>query len=158
MDYSIRKAKEEDLPAIIDLAVELIDNSISILREAPMTLLKELRRKDLQTLYHLLKQPRAGIFLAETPKQKFLGHVIVLSDQTEAPTGEMQGWIFDLSVIPEYWGTGLAQKLMEAAENFVKERGLKYIGLSVTTSNLRAVKFYENQGYTEERKRMLKVL
>jgi ribosomal protein S18 acetylase RimI-like enzyme len=158
MDYQIRKAKEEDLQAVIELAVEAIEHSLSNLRQVPKTLVRELRRKDLQSLYQLIKLPHVGIFVAEDPQQKFLGHVIVLSDQIEAPTGESQGWIFDLSVIPEYWGAGLAQKLMETAENFIKERGLKYIGLSVTSANHRAVRFYEKQDYKEERKRMIKVL
>ena len=154
----IRKAEERDLPAVIALAVELIPSSHSDLRDTPVESVKNLRRKDLQSLYNLIKLPHCGIFVAQDPCGTFLGHVIVLGNQSEPSTGDTQGWIFDLSVIPAYWGSGLAQKLIAQAEEFIKGCGHKFIGLSVTSSNARAVKFYLNQGYLEERKRMLKHL
>jgi ribosomal protein S18 acetylase RimI-like enzyme len=157
-DVTIRKAEAQDIAAIIDLAVELIPSSHSDLRDAPEETVKNLRHKDLQSLHNLIKLPHTGIFIAEDDSKNFLGHVIVLSDQTEPSTGDLQGWIFDLSVKTGYWGTGLAQKLIAQAEHFIKVSGLKYIGLSVTSCNQRAVRFYEKQGYLEERKRMLKKL
>jgi ribosomal protein S18 acetylase RimI-like enzyme len=158
MEYIIRKAEEKDIPAIIELAVEMIEHSQSDLRKVPLNIIKGLRHKDLQGLYNLIQLPHTGIFVAEDGEQKIIGHVITLGNQVEPSTGELQGWIFDISVKSEYWKTGLAQKLMEAAENFIKTLGLNLIGLSVTTANKRAVKFYEKLGYQEERKRMLKVL
>ncbi len=60
----------------------------------------------------------------------------------EAPeTGE----IFAMYVLPEYWGTGVAQQLMEAALNQLWE--YPEICLWVLKENTRAIRFYEKSGF-----------
>ena len=159
MSFKIRRARPDDLPRVVDLAVEAVTHSVSPFRDISTDDVKEFRRRDLIALNDAIHQPHVGIFMAEDETTgRFLGHVIIVCGYTESSTGESQGWIFDLSVVPEAWGGGIGQALMRRAEIFSRERGFKYIGLGVTTANERAVRFYERMGYIEERKRMIKIL
>lgn len=156
MNYTIRKATDEDVDKVIDLAVEMVLHSISPFRDVTGEKVQEFRREDLIVLRDISTYNNIAIFLAEDENKSFIGHVIVVGGDVESSTGEKQGWIFDLSVKKEYWNKGIGQELMKYAEEFIKNLGLKYIGLGVTSSNSRAVRFYENLGYEEERKRMIK--
>lgn len=158
MNFTIRKAELGDMPNMVELAVEMMPYSVSPFREVTTEEMKTYRRSDMFYLTELMKKPFFGVYVAEDPEKRFAGHVIVGCQQMESSTGEMQGWIFDISVKEEYWGSGVAARLMEKAEEFTRGYGHKYLGLGVTTSNVRAVKFYEKIGFAEERKRMLKKL
>lgn len=154
----VRRATMADIPAVIDLAVEMVVHSISPYRAAEVATVQEYRRQDLQSLYEALAMPDAGIFVAEDRTGAILGHVVVMAGRNESSTGEPQGWVFDLSVKPDHWGSGLAGRLMQRAEEFVQGKGLRYLGLGVTSANRRAIAFYERLGYVEERKQMIKIL
>ncbi len=156
--YSIRRATHDDLPAIIDLAVEMVVHSVSPFRDIDDAGVREFRRRDLGTLAEAMKQPQVGVFIAEDADARLLGHVVVVCNYMESSTGEAQGWVFDLSVRRDWWGKGIGQRLMQEAEDFTRSLGYNYIGLGVTTANERAVDFYERMGYEEERKRMIKKL
>lgn len=158
MKINIRKATPEDIDAVIDLAVEMVVHSASPLRLATHREIQQFRKNDLVVLRNFDKYGNIGIFIAEDEDMHFIGHVVVVSGDIESSTGEKQGWIFDLSIKKEWWGKGIGKRLMEHAEKFIKEQGLKYIGMGVTTSNFRAVRFYKDLGYIEERKRMIKRL
>lgn len=63
----------------------------------------------------------------------------------EAPdTGE----IFALYVLPEYWGTGVAQRLMDAGAESLKT--YPKIALWVLKENARAIRFYEKCGFRQD--------
>jgi ribosomal protein S18 acetylase RimI-like enzyme len=154
----VRPAALADVPDIIDLAVEMVAWSVSPHRDVDLEQVRSFRRHDLQTLYDVVGQPHAGIFVAEDARGRFVGHVLVLASQHESSTGEPQGWVFDLSVRRDWWGRGVGRVLMQRAERFAGERGLRYLGLGVTASNRRAVAFYEALGFAEERKQFIKRL
>lgn len=154
----VRRATMADIATMIDLAVEMVVHSISPYRNADIEGVQEYRRQDLQSLYDALAMPDAGLFVAEDEDGRIVGHVVVMAGRNESSTGEAQGWVFDLSVTTDHWGTGIADLLMGRAEVFVREKGLRYLGLGVTSANRRAIAFYERIGYSEERKQMIKVL
>lgn len=63
----------------------------------------------------------------------------------EAPdTGE----IFALYVLPEYWGTGVSQALMEAGLERLKT--YPKVALWVLKENARAIRFYEKCGFISD--------
>jgi ribosomal protein S18 acetylase RimI-like enzyme len=158
MQYVIRKAEAKDLDNIIDLATNLVWCSTSPFRNVDPEKVKFYRREDLVAMKQHVTSSLMGIFVAETLEGKFLGHVISMVGNEESSTGEVQGYVFDLSIIEECQGLGIGKKLMETAEEFCRKGGMKYVCLNVTTSNEKAVKFYERIGYSEERKRMIKAL
>lgn len=156
-DFSIRLAQPEDLPQVVELAVEMVIHSVSHLRDLDEETVRLYRRNDLRSLHRALARPHVGIFIAEA-KTGMIGHVIVFTGQQDSSTGETQGWIFDLAVVRDWWGRGVAQALMERAESFSREAGVARLGLGVTISNQRALDFYHQQGYLEERVQMVKKL
>ncbi len=158
MKYVIRRANREDVKNIVDLASRMVKYSKSPYRDISVEKIEEYRRKDLSILEYSLQNPDLGVFVAEDLNGEFLGHVIAMANYIESSTGEPQGYIFDISVKEEYQGLGIGKNLMKTAEEFLQMAGMKYVGLNVTSSNEKAVKFYESLNYKEERKRMVKVL
>jgi len=135
----------------------MVVHSTSPYRGVPAERVREYRREDLQTLVEAVGLEHARIFVAEEAGQ-LIGHVVVVAGHRDSSTGEGQGWVFDLSIRADRWGRGLGKILMEHAEEFVRERGLDAIGLGVTISNERALRFYREIGYQEERIQMVKKL
>ncbi|MEC7769884.1 MAG: GNAT family N-acetyltransferase [Bacteroidota bacterium] len=56
-------------------------------------------------------------------------------------------YIHRLSVHPDHQGKGLAQQMMDFAENFSKEKGFVSIRLDTFSQNKRNQRFYEQRGY-----------
>lgn len=61
-----------------------------------------------------------------------------------------RGWVYYLSVQPELRKSGLGQKLMGAAEDWLRARGCRKIELMVRNSNDGVIGFYEAIGYGQE--------
>jgi len=158
LKYRIRKARRSDMKNIINLAVEMVEYSVSPFRDIPMDEVRNFRKQDLESLYISLNDPNLGIFIAEDMDGEFIGHVIAMLNFIESSTGEPQGYIFDLSVKKEFQRMGIGINLMSVADEFCLKGGMKFIALNVTASNIPAVKFYENLGYEVERKRMIRPL
>jgi putative acetyltransferase len=77
--------------------------------------------------------PKATIVVAEAP-EKMVGFVTVECDTL---------YLDQLVVEPEYWGIGVATKLIAEAKR-LSPRGLN---LDVNTDNARAVAFYAKEGF-----------
>lgn len=58
------------------------------------------------------------------------------------------GSIYSIYLLEEYWGKGLATKLMDVVISILKEDGCKQVSLWVYEVNVRARKFYEKCGFT----------
>jgi GNAT superfamily N-acetyltransferase len=66
--------------------------------------------------------------------------------RTEAETGELRA----LYVVPDAWGTGAAQELMNAALAEMRSAGLRLAVLWVVEENARARRFYEREGWSAD--------
>ena len=156
-DYEIRQATGSDLPSVIDLAVEVVLHSTSPYRSVPGEDIRRYRREDLQGLQQALLDPNFRIFVAAT-ETELLGHVLLHCAHRDSTTGVGQAWIYDLSVAPRHWGNGIGKALLRAAEESAAASGIRAIGLGVTLSNQRALRFYREQGYLDERIQMVKLI
>ena len=154
----IRPATMDDLPDIIDLASDMVVSSRSPFRPADDDSMREIRRKDLDTLGLLFQSGRDCAFVARDADGVLVGHIIVRRGATDFLTGSEQAWIDDISVVPKYWGSGVSKRLLRTAEDSVRESGVNYLGLTVTAANSRALRFYERAGYQCERYQMVKIL
>lgn len=56
-------------------------------------------------------------------------------------------YIHRLATLPELWGQGYAQKLMDFAENFARQHKFESIRLDTFSQNKRNQIFYESRGY-----------
>ena len=79
---------------------------------------------------------------------KYAGHCW-LGQQTDFFTRRVDPWIFDLSVVPEFQGQGIARELHDAVEKHVRAQGYKLIGLQVMAHNAGAAAMYEKLGYVK---------
>lgn len=65
-------------------------------------------------------------------------------------TGEEQGYISMLAVAAEASGRGIGRALMEAAEDWARDRGYRLLTLETFGDNHPARAFYARLGYREE--------
>ena len=61
-----------------------------------------------------------------------------------------RGWVYYLSVQPDLQKSGLGQKLMTAAEDWLRDRGVRKIELMVRNTNDGVIGFYKAIGYGQE--------
>lgn len=73
-------------------------------------------------------------------------------------TDEPCGYISLLATTKESEGTGVATRLMAAAEEWARGRGYRLLSLDVFADNRRAVDFYQRGGFRSETFRMVKPL
>lgn len=73
-------------------------------------------------------------------------------------TDEPCGYISLLATTDEAQGSGVATRLMAAAEDWARDRGFRLLSLDVFADNRRAVDFYRRRGFKTETRRMVKPL
>jgi putative acetyltransferase len=76
----------------------------------------------------------------------------LIAVSSEEPVGAAcvsEGWLDGLYVVPERWGTGLADELHGRALELVRDLGSASCKLWVLEDNLRARRFYERRGWLE---------
>lgn len=59
-------------------------------------------------------------------------------------------FITSISVIPEYQGTGISQKLISFSIEHSRKKAMKYIKLEVDKNNIKVMKLYEKNGFNIE--------
>ncbi|BCJ41267.1 N-acetyltransferase [Actinoplanes ianthinogenes] len=68
------------------------------------------------------------------------------------------GFIYDIEVDEAYRGAGYGRALLTAAENELRSRGVRSLGLNVFGDNTPAVRLYESSGYRVVTQQMVKPL
>ena len=63
--------------------------------------------------------------------------------------GNRFGYIFQIGVVDEWKGKGLALALLQRAARFAIDHGIDRIGVGVRQSNIRALRFFTNHGFKE---------
>ena len=87
---------------------------------------------------------RLDDIIVATQRDRIVGYVNPVVDQKEA-------WVGGLGVIPSHRGQGVGTKLMEAAEEAVRRRGVDEMILEVIEGNSSATRLYTTMGYVEHR-------
>lgn len=143
MEYSVRTAIIEDASSLAHIIVESW-------RAAYM----EIIPKDEISKY-LDIQKRKSQF------ERYISHgeIVLIGLHNNIPCGlafgnkendeglEKCGSIYSLYIMPEYWGSGIASKLMDNILEILKNQGCKKASLWVFEDNQRAINFYEKSGF-----------
>jgi len=95
--------------------------------------------------------------IACTEDGRRLGY-IHLRPGKDGVTDEPCGYISLLATTKEAEGSGVATRLMTAAEDWARGRGYRLLSLDVFADNRRAVDFYRRGGFKTETRRMVKPL
>lgn len=154
----IRQGNVRDWPFMYSLGKEVIPSSISPWRNQPMVETMRYREKILKGFWTWIQQTDSRVFIAENDQGEPVGYLVLYPSSREELTGMLQAWVMDLAVLQEYRRQGIGRILMETAEQFCRENGIDYLGLAVSSHNLQALHLYEELGFIEERKLMVKVL
>jgi GNAT superfamily N-acetyltransferase len=131
-DYmKIRRAEIEDIPAIVDLSIQL---GYPTTPEATKDRFLEIQQK--QDHY---------ILIAETEHQSVSGWIHVFRSiwLESPPFAELGGLIVDETSRSE----GIGKGLLKAAESWAKKQGLTIIRVRSNVIRERAHKFYLREGY-----------
>jgi len=62
-----------------------------------------------------------------------------------------RGWVYYVAISPGRQRSGLGRVMMQAAEDWLKQRGLWKVQLLVRSDNAQATKFYDQLGYRDTR-------
>ena len=62
-----------------------------------------------------------------------------------------RGWVYYVAIAPERQRSGLGRTMMQAAEDWLKQRGVWKVQLLVRGDNVQAANFYEQLGYRDTR-------
>ncbi|WP_241976385.1 GNAT family acetyltransferase [Cryobacterium algoricola] len=60
-----------------------------------------------------------------------------------------RGWVYYLAVAESHRGTGLGRRLMLAAEDWLRERGVVKLQLMIRSANAGVLDFYDRLGYED---------
>ena len=60
-----------------------------------------------------------------------------------------RGWVYYLAVAESHRGTGLGRRLMLAAEDWLRDRGVVKLQLMVRSANAGVLDFYDRLGYED---------
>ena len=63
-----------------------------------------------------------------------------------------RGWVYYVAVDPAARGQGVGRAIMDAAENWLRERGIAKLMLMVRPDNTKVQAFYETLGYDEQQR------
>ncbi|MGA7069824.1 MAG: GNAT family acetyltransferase [Bradyrhizobium sp.] len=61
-----------------------------------------------------------------------------------------RGWVYYLAVDPDRRHNGYGRVMMDAAENWLRERGLEKLQLLIRADNTSVKRFYQSLGYAEQ--------
>lgn len=149
----IRSAVPADETAILRLTTRLGDFPVPAWRTA-----EEIAAADRPILLAALGQPEGEHALLVAEEAGVLRGFVFVVARVDYFTHERHAYVEDLALAVEGEGRGLARRLMEAAEEWGRNRGFRRIGLSVWSQNLRARGLYERLGYQPETIHLLKAL
>jgi ribosomal protein S18 acetylase RimI-like enzyme len=62
-----------------------------------------------------------------------------------------RGWVYYVAISPERQRSGLGRVMMQAAEDWLKQRGVWKVQLLVRADNAQATQFYDQLGYRDTR-------
>ncbi len=95
-----------------------------------------------------LGQPGAFALVAEAEEQVI---AFVLAYQKKQSPGNSVGHIVTIDVVEEFRARGIGNRLMESAEQRLRQNGAGRIILEVGTENEPALRFYKARGYAIKR-------
>jgi GNAT superfamily N-acetyltransferase len=150
----IRPAVPADEAFLIALTPRLADFPVP-----PWRTREEIAVADHAILREALRQPSADacILVAEEPAGTPVGYAFTTT-RTDYFTHELHAHVEVLAVSESAAGRGVARALMDATEQWARERGYRRITLNVFERNARARAVYDRLGYAPETLHYIKQL
>ena len=149
----VRRAEQADSHILLDLVERLVEFGPPPWRDAGA-----MRRIDRQNLEKAIastaQDPSVLVAWSGSDIAGFIHLHSALDAYNECPHGH----ISDIVVASEFEGRGVAQSLMDAAEDWARAQGYAWLTLNVFEDNARALKAYERRGFQRDILRMVRPL
>jgi ribosomal protein S18 acetylase RimI-like enzyme len=100
--------------------------------------------RDSKSAFELQIKKNPNFFLGAYEEDKLVGTVFASFDYR-------RGWINRLAIDPKYRRSGVAQKLIAAAEKALRKKGAKIISALVEDYNVASLSLFKKCGYVEHR-------
>lgn len=137
----VREARSDDVEQVVGLWIDLVAYHRSLDPEYPG--LPSLRETLMAETWRGLRSEHCRILLAEPA----LGFVFAEIDAR--PSAVPVGSIHELFVVPDARRRGVGRALVEAAREFLRERGARRLSVRVESGNRDGLRFWERIGYAE---------
>jgi len=105
--------------------------------------IKKLGRDGRENIQEQMKDDHL-LFLGAFENNKLIGVIIVNHEGRK-------GWINRLAVLPEFQKKGVASKLIEYGENWLREKGIKIYATLIEDYNDSSKKLFKKRGYVFHR-------
>lgn len=93
------------------------------------------------TFAYLLAEPNCLSYRLVTPDDNLVGFIFIMTNE------DGTGHITTVGIAPEHRRRGLADTLLEHAENALRQRGINTVRLEVRFRNVAAQNLYRRRGY-----------
>jgi GNAT superfamily N-acetyltransferase len=150
----IREMRPDDREFILSVAKRIASSGMPAWRDAEK--MREFHRSYAEAAADAAG-PDEAVFVAEDQAATPLG-VVHAMETTDVLTGERQGYLATLAVVESAVGQGVGRALMDRAEEWCRQRGLRVAALDVFAQNHGARSFYARLGYLDETLKMIKEL
>ena len=106
-------------------------------------------RRMFSDAYQNQSKGNSVLWIAEFPEVGLVGQAFVqlISSRLELADGHKRAYIYSVRVRSLYRNMGIGKKIMETAEEDLRQRGFSYAILNVGKENPNAQRFYERLGY-----------
>lgn len=158
----IREAEQKDLPAITDLAKEMIDYHHAIdpyykpaagYKDLQKDLTKELTDKD--GLFLVAAAPERDEPRQGTGREEIVGYFRGSVDPSPGyVTPKRIGTVYDLFVTKNHRQRGVGEQLFKEALAWFQSKKIKHIELNVDARNRAGIEFWKKFGFGEYKIRM----
>ena len=149
----IRRANKNDIIQVIPLLYEVAKLHI----EKRPDVFKIKSHEEIKSNLEEMIQDESNIILIAEDKQVAVGVIICkvreINDHTNLKNIKVL-WINEICVKQEYRRNGIGRSLIEKAKEIAKENNCLRLELNCWEVNEEAMKFYENQGLTTQRRVM----
>jgi len=142
MKITIRSAKLEDLPILLDFEQKLIQ------AERPMDpTLKQKEKISYYSIEEYIKSDHTEVIVAEIEGEIVGSGYGQIRDRKDFFIQKQLGYIGFMYVKEEHRGKGVSQAVINYLYNWFSDKGLEEIRLTVYDTNPRAIRAYEKVGF-----------
>lgn len=153
VSVSIRPGRPEDRAFVERLGKATMGDSVARFRYVNQAMLEASYEGLLDFVFR-----QSHILLVAERDNRPVGFVLMLDTMPDEVTRMPQAFIVYMAVEPSARGQGIGSRLLAAAEDETRRRGLPYMGLMVTEDNAAARALYERAGFLTERRLLCKPL
>ncbi len=141
MNIQIREALNKDLEDMVRLLGILFAVEEDFQFDPP------LHKRALQMILDSSSNPCLAL-VAEDPDAGKVVAMLTVQTVISTATGGYSGWVEDVVVLPDSQGRGVGSVLLDKAEAWAREKGIKRLQLLADKNNQPALDFYRGRRWT----------